>query len=103
MALRAHDPDGQVRPLKVLTDREVAVVLEEGQEANFRASLDAPQYHAVSQVFVSVVHIRSPSANEHCVDEFLRGVPVLVDQRDAVHIHISSQLGNSLAQNSRVY
>ena len=103
MALGAHDPDRQIRSLKMLPDREVAIVLKKSQEADFRASLDAFEYHTIPQVFVPVVHIRRPPPNEHCVDEFLRGIPVLVDQCDAVHIHISCQFRYSLAQYSRVH
>ena len=79
VALRAYDPDRQLRLLEAFADLEVAIVLKQCQETDLALLLNTLENEVVTQVSVAVVHIGPSSARQHQVDDLLRRVPVLVD------------------------
>ena len=103
VALRANDPDRQLRLLETFADLEVAIVLKQRQEADLALRLNTLENEVVTQVSVAVVHVGPRSARQHQVDDLLRRIPVLVDQGAPGQVHVGLDVLDASSQDDRVH
>ena len=89
-------------PLQERSYFKVAVVLKEGEKANFWSPLDSFENQVAAHVFVAVVSVCWALAYKHSVDQFLRRVAVFIDEGDAVHVHVVRKFLHSFREDSRV-
>jgi hypothetical protein len=77
VTLRADNPNGKPRALKVLPNLEVPVSLKKSEEAYLGLLMDALYYEVVSHVLVSIKYVAGCLSYKDDVDKLLGSVAML--------------------------